>query len=150
MCFRILGYTVIPDSVTRSLLWFSGADITITDRAVALGNVRNNVERNGVPTVAVVTELTWGRDTHKFPRPFDVILGADIIYIEETFDDLLQTFVDLSDVNTLIITACRIRYDRDNRFLDMLKRVFIVDVEFYDAPRDVQVLHVRKLKQEVK
>jgi len=127
------------------MLWFSGADVTITDRAVALDSVHNNVYRNGVS--AAVTELTWGRDTHMFTKSFDVILGADIIYIEETFEDLLQTMTHLSDDNTLIIIACRIRYDRDNRFLKMLERAFTVAVELYEKERDIRILYVKRFNK---
>lgn len=110
---------------------------------MALGNIRSNVERNDV--TVNVRELTWGRDIKKFDATFDVVIGADIIYIEDTFDDLLQTIEYLSNETTLVILACRIRYERDSRFLEMLKRSFAIDVSFYDELRNVQILSARKL-----
>lgn len=116
--------------------------MTITDRDVALDNIRSNVQRNGVDVS--VRELTWGRDIENFVATFDVVLGADIIYIEDTFNDLLRTMEHLSDDKTLVIIACRIRYERDNRFLDMLRGAFAVTVSFYDEMRNVQILSARK------
>ncbi|XP_036276469.1 protein N-lysine methyltransferase METTL21A isoform X2 [Pipistrellus kuhlii] len=105
-----------------------GAQVTITDRKVALEFLKSNVEANlplHVQPRAVVKELTWGQDLGSFsPGEFDLILGADIIYLEETFADLLQTLVHLCGSQSVILLACRIRYERDSNFLAMLETQF--------------------------
>uniref|UniRef100_A0A5F9DPK9 Protein N-lysine methyltransferase METTL21A n=1 Tax=Oryctolagus cuniculus TaxID=9986 RepID=A0A5F9DPK9_RABIT len=105
-----------------------GAHVTITDRKVALEFLKSNVQANLPPHVqpkAVVRELTWGQNLGSFsPGEFDLILGADIIYLEETFADLLQTLEHLCSEQAVILLACRIRYERDNNFLAMLEQQF--------------------------
>ncbi|XP_037705478.1 protein N-lysine methyltransferase METTL21A isoform X2 [Choloepus didactylus] len=105
-----------------------GARVTITDRKVALEFLKSNVQANLPPHIqpnAVVKELTWGQNLGSFlPGEFDLILGADIIYLEETFTDLLQTLEHLCSDHSVILLACRIRYERDNNFLAMLERQF--------------------------
>ncbi|XP_072198515.1 protein N-lysine methyltransferase METTL21A isoform X3 [Excalfactoria chinensis] len=105
-----------------------GARVTITDREPALEFLESNVWAN-LPSElhprAVVKELTWGKDLGNFsPGAFDFVLGADIIYLEETFAELLQTLEHLCSEQTVILLSCRIRYERDNNFLKMLKGRF--------------------------
>ncbi|XP_053774982.1 protein N-lysine methyltransferase METTL21A isoform X3 [Desmodus rotundus] len=107
-----------------------GAHVTITDRKVALEFLKSNVQANLPPHVqprAVVKELTWGQNLGSFsPGEFDLILGADIIYLEETFRDLLRTLEHLCSHHSVILLACRIRYERDNNFLVMLETQFTI------------------------
>ncbi|XP_052530898.1 protein N-lysine methyltransferase METTL21A isoform X1 [Tympanuchus pallidicinctus] len=113
-----------------------GARVTITDREPALEFLELNVWAN-LPSElhpkAVVKELTWGKDLGNFsPGAFDFILGADIIYLEETFEELLQTLEHLCSEQTVILLSCRIRYERDSNFLKMLKGRFSVNEVHYD------------------
>ncbi|CAK6448139.1 unnamed protein product [Pipistrellus nathusii] len=128
-----------------------GAQVTITDRKVALEFLKSNVEANlplHVQPRAVVKELTWGQDLGSFsPGEFDLILGADIIYLEETFADLLQTLVHLCGSQSVILLACRIRYERDSNFLAMLERQFTVSKVHYDPEKDVHVYKAQKRSQ---
>lgn len=78
---------------------------------------------------------------------FDLILGADIIYLEETFADLLQTLEHLSSNRSVILLACRIRYERDNSFLAMLERQFTVSKVHYDPEKDVHIYKAQKRNQ---
>ncbi|KAL6030327.1 hypothetical protein STEG23_023549, partial [Scotinomys teguina] len=93
-----------------------GAHVTITDRQVALEFLKSNVEANLPPHIQpkVVKELTWGQNLESFlPGEFDFILGADVRYLEDTFTDLLQTLGHLCSNRSVILLACRIRYERD-------------------------------------
>lgn len=125
--------------------------MTITDRKVALEFLKANVEANLPPHVqpkAVVKELTWGQNLASFsPGEFDLILGADIIYLEETFTDLLQTLDHLCSERSVILLACRIRYERDSRFLAMLQRQFSVSQVHYDPEKDVHIYKAQKSSQ---
>nr|XP_054767020.1 protein N-lysine methyltransferase METTL21A-like [Lytechinus pictus] len=98
--------------------------------------------QSSTPKVKV---LEWGQDLHKFSEPFDIIIGADIVYIEDTFRELLQTLLHLSNKNTLILLSCRIRYKRDNNFLDMMKTKFQVEHVFHDIERGIEIYSARKL-----
>ncbi|KAM4868918.1 protein N-lysine methyltransferase METTL21A isoform X3 [Urocitellus parryii] len=125
-----------------------GAHVTITDRKVALEFLKSNVQANLPPHIqpkAVVKELTWGHNLGNFsPGEFDLILGADIIYLEETFTDLLQTLEHLSSNHSVILLACRIRYERDNNFLAMLEKRFTVSKAHYDPEKDVHIYKAQK------
>ncbi|XP_075385495.1 protein N-lysine methyltransferase METTL21A [Tenrec ecaudatus] len=125
-----------------------GAHVTITDRKAALEFLKSNVQANLPPHIqprAVVKELTWGQDLERFPPgECDLILGADIIYLEETFADLLQTLRHLCGDHSLILLACRIRYERDNNFLAMLEREFNVSKVHYDPVKDVHVYKAQR------
>ncbi|NXP71787.1 MT21A methyltransferase, partial [Ramphastos sulfuratus] len=130
------------------LLYCLGAHVTITDRASALEFLESNVQAN-LPSElrprAVVKELTWGKNLSNFsPGEFDFILGADIIYLEETFADLLQTLEHLCSERTVILLSCRIRYERDQKFLKMLSGLFSVYEVHYDASKDVHIYKAQR------
>ncbi|XP_013383563.1 protein N-lysine methyltransferase METTL21A [Lingula anatina] len=123
-----------------------GGHLTLTDRAMALEYIQENVELNikSLKTVPKVTELDWGKNLFQFSDPFDVILGADIIYIEDTFQDLLETLKHLCNRNCLVLLSCKIRYDRDSRFLSMMKEFFHINDIYYDSNKDVHIYEACK------
>lgn len=132
----------------RTFLYHVGARVTITDREPALEFLESNVWAN-LPSElharAVVKELTWGKDLGSFPPgAFDFILGADIIYLEETFAELLRTLEHLCSEQTVILLSCRIRYERDNNFLKMLKGRFSVSEVHYDYSKDVHIYKAQR------
>ncbi|XP_005070625.1 protein N-lysine methyltransferase METTL21A [Mesocricetus auratus] len=128
-----------------------GAHVTITDRQVALEFLKSNVEANlpsHIQPKVVVKELTWGQNLESFsPGEFDLILGADVIYLEDTFTDLLKTLEHLCSSRSVILLACRIRYERDNNFLMMLERQFAVSKVHYDPEKDVHIYKAQKRDQ---
>ncbi|NWX12644.1 MT21A methyltransferase, partial [Aegotheles bennettii] len=124
------------------------AHVTITDRAAALEFLESNVQAN-LPSElrprAVVKELTWGKDLSNFPPgAFDFVLGADIVYLEETFAELLQTLEHLCSEQTVILLSCRIRYERDHKFLKMLRGRFSVYEVHYDSSKDVHIYKAQR------
>ncbi|KAA0712053.1 Protein N-lysine methyltransferase METTL21A [Triplophysa tibetana] len=125
-----------------------GAKVTITDRKPALeflaANVQENIPPNQQPS-AQVSELTWGENLDLYPPgSYELVLGADIVYLEETFPALLKTLEHLSSENTVVLLSCRIRYERDERFLMDLKRRFSVEEVHYDSERDVHIYRAVK------
>ncbi|NXB16399.1 MT21A methyltransferase, partial [Rhagologus leucostigma] len=132
----------------RALYSTCCARVTITDRAAALEFLESNVQANLPPELrprAVVKELTWGKDLDNFPPgAFDFILGADIVYLEETFAELLQTLEHLCSEQTVILLSCRIRYERDLKFLKMLRERFSVYEVHYDSSKDVHIYKAQR------
>ncbi|XP_029462222.1 protein N-lysine methyltransferase METTL21A [Rhinatrema bivittatum] len=128
-----------------------GAHVTITDRQVALELLELNIQDNlpsDLQHKAVVKELSWGKNLGNFsPGGFDLILGSDIIYLEETFLDLLQTLEHLCWEHTLILLSCRMRYARDWDFLKMLKADFTVVEVHYDSSTDIHIFQAQKRAQ---
>lgn len=125
-----------------------GANVTITDREPALEFLTANVRENIPPSqqeAVQVSELTWGENLDLYPSgSFDLILGADIVYLEETFPALLQTLEHLSSENTVVLLSCRIRYERDERFLMELRQRFSVQEVHYDSQRDIHIYRAVK------
>uniref|UniRef100_A0A3Q3PYV2 Protein N-lysine methyltransferase METTL21A n=1 Tax=Monopterus albus TaxID=43700 RepID=A0A3Q3PYV2_MONAL len=111
---------------------FQGAKVTITDRQPALDFLSANVKAN-LPWdrqgSVVVSELTW----------------ADIVYLEDTFVPLLQTLEHLCSDTTVVLLACKIRYERDTNFLSMLKQQFKTEEVFYEKQRDIHIYKAWKL-----
>ena len=64
--------------------------------------------------------------------------------MEEIFQDLLKTLLHLSHSGTKIYLSCKIRYDRDTKFLDTLKRHFTVEEILYDKNKDIKIFLCRK------
>ncbi|NXP24478.1 MT21A methyltransferase, partial [Scytalopus superciliaris] len=134
--------------LSHVLLCCLGARVTMTDREAALEFLESNVQAN-LPSElrprAVVKELTWGKDLDNFPPgAFDFVLGADIVYLEETFAELLQTLEHLCSGQTVILLACRIRYERDHKFLKMLRDRFSVHEVHYDSSKDVHIYKAQR------
>ena len=84
--------------------------MTVTDRQLALQGLKENVDMNTeqMDTTIRVQELDWAKDLKNYTEKYDLILGADIIYIEETFQDLLKTFQHLSSCNSQVLLSCKI------------------------------------------
>lgn len=127
-----------------------GAVVTVTDRDLAIEFLKSNVHDNLPKELehrVSVKPLTWGTGLEHFSH-FDVILGADIIYLEETFQDLLKTIIHLSSEHTVVLLSCRLRYQRDHNFLDMMRKHFTVDQVHYDKNVDVYIYKAQKAQRE--
>ncbi|KAL2076916.1 hypothetical protein ACEWY4_027490 [Coilia grayii] len=126
-----------------------GANVTVTDRAPALDFLSANVRDNlppGLQGAARVSELTWGEGLERYEGgAYDLVLGADIVYLEETFPALLRTLEHLSSQRTVVLLACRLRYERDQRFLSLLRGSFAVQDIHYDAQRDVHLYRATRV-----
>ena len=112
-------------------------------------NVYQNVQGGDNSNVSYnvsIKELDWGKDLHLFRETYQVIIGADIIYIEETFPDLIKTLLHLSDEKTIILLSCKIRYDRDRRFLALLEESFSVELLLHENNRDIYIYSATKDK----
>ncbi|XP_022617236.1 protein N-lysine methyltransferase METTL21A isoform X2 [Seriola dumerili] len=123
--------------------------VTITDREPALDFLSANVKAN-LPSdsqgAVIVSELTWGERLELYPAGgFDLVLGADIVYLEDTFVPLLQTLEHLCSDTTVVLLACKIRYERDTNFLIMFKQKFRVEEVYYEKQRDIHIYKAWKL-----
>lgn len=124
-----------------------GAHTTITDLEKAIPYLTEVVNTNLPKRFEgqfTVQALDWRENLESRTKTYDVILGADIIYIEETFPDLLRTIEHLSDENTLVYISCRIRYTRDSNFLQMLSEVFDLKKVHVDRVRDITIYKGKK------
>ncbi|XP_069107770.1 protein N-lysine methyltransferase METTL21A-like [Argopecten irradians] len=133
-----------------------GGKVTITDLDEALDYINEVVDDNikSIPGLEVrVQSLDWTKDWPDYSADYDIVLGADIIYIEELFDDLLKTFLQVCHENTKVLLSWRYRYDRDKQFLEMMRQHFTLEEIFYDSSRDVKIYLgklIQKNKEKVK
>lgn len=122
-----------------------GGYVISTDRQQALSILEENIKANldgpleSARGAVTVKKLDWEESAQEFNNTFDLILGADIIYIEETFSKLLSTIKALSSNSSKVILSCRIRYDRDTRFLTMLGEFFTVSKVYTDEARGIDI-----------
>ncbi len=70
--------------------------------------LRRNVAANGLEASCSVLELEWGGDG-KPQLPFQLVLAADVVAHEESFEPLLQTLQHLAaaGAEVLIANKCR-------------------------------------------
>lgn len=145
--YRYLEKVVFSYLSNQYYTIFTGAKTTITDRLEVLDYLTETVHKN-LPseylTQTTISALDWTKDVDKFNPSYDVIIGADIVYIEEVFNDLLKTLTVLSTKETVILLSCRIRYDRDTNFLSRLEETFTVTKILYDKTKDVNLYRVLK------
>ena len=97
-----------------------GCEVVATDLPAVLRFARRNVkqnkesiERHGGRVLCRVLE--WGKAANNNPRPapYDMILGADIVYRSELFVPLLETLSAYSAPNTRILLAFQQRHPAD-------------------------------------
>ena len=106
-----------------------GAKVVCTDLAKALPLLQKNIDLNfsadDANSALSVAELQWGKDLENFRSSYDYVFGADIIYMEDSFNDLIATLRHLSRNNaTKIYLAAKLRYDKVEQFLIKLNKVF--------------------------
>jgi len=115
-----------------------------TDHSDVIHVTEGNFQLNKIDKECV-SPLNWGEDISRFSAiDFDVIIGADIIYIEETFSHLLKTITELSTERTELYLSCKIRYDRDTTFLKMLRETFTVVKVEQELDRTIDIFFCKK------
>ena len=108
-----------------------------------------------------VTELNWEKieDIEKVKKymdnkPFDVIIGSELVYLDDLFDDLINVIRNLSDENTFIILSYKIRLpSMIENFTNKLKVFFeIIHIDYqlknelYPNPEKLQLIQIKKIK----
>ncbi|KAM7422334.1 hypothetical protein PAMA_010411 [Pampus argenteus] len=91
-----------------------GADVTLTDLSLALPQLQANVSANmpssGWPFVPpTVLPLCWGKDHMNFPSDWDLVLCADIVYLQETYPLLVETLAHLCKSGAVVYLSSKMR-----------------------------------------
>ncbi|KAM6214865.1 EEF1A lysine methyltransferase 3 isoform 1-T1 [Rhynchocyon petersi] len=124
-----------------------GGNVTITDLPLALEQIQGNVRAN-VPagSQAEVRALSWGIDQHVFPGDYDLVLGADIVYLEPTFPLLLGTLHHLCGPQGTIYLASQMREEHgtESFFQQFLPQHFQLELAQRDEDVNVNIYRARR------
>ena len=83
-----------------------GGDVTVTDHPLAMEVVERSVARNGAGLDLRAAALDWVQlETEALDPPFDVILAADVVWMQELIVPLVKTFGMLADHTTSIFLS---------------------------------------------
>ena len=129
------------------------SSVVITDRdtrsaEMNLEQSRPNLEGKNVS----VSVLEWGSSIESFRPPYDIILAADVIYIEESFPALIRTLVELSSADSSVLLSCKYRYERDERFFEMLREGGMFEdtvVRRWPGRDDIKVHRLKRIESKV-
>ena len=110
---------------------------------------------------SIVTELSWEKkeDIEKVQKvmdnkPFDLIIGSELVYLDDLFDDLINVIRTFSDENTYIILSYKIRLpSMVEDFTNKLKKYFEIiyieyqlKIELYPNPEKLHHIQIKKIK----
>lgn len=109
--------------------------VVITDLKYLIEFVKKNVSLNLDIENArnlFIKDLEWGNEKNMneiklITKKFDFILCSELIYIEESFDDLILTLQEFSDEKTIILFSYRMRMkEKFQNFIEKLEKSFEV------------------------
>ena len=81
-------------------------------------------------------------DLATFSPPFDMILAADVVYVEESFPLLIKSLDDLTDSQTVVLLSCKHRYESYMKFFTLFQTKFDFEVVWFNE--DLKVYRARK------
>ncbi len=118
--------------------------VVLTDRNTASAEANIEANRENLKDKQItVSQLEWGQDVSSFNPPLDVLLAADVVYIEESFPSLLKSLSDLSSHGTTVLLSCKHRYEREDRFIKLVQRVFETEVVWSEQALKIYRLYRR-------
>ena len=130
----------------RPYLYPIGAQsVVLTDRNTAPAEANLQLNRHNLEGRTItVSHLEWGveEDITTFNLPFDVVLAADVVYLEESFPLLIKSLDDLTDSHTLVLLSCKHRYESYMKFFQLLQEKFDSEIVWYN--QDIKVYRCTK------
>lgn len=124
----------------------SGAAVTLTDLPLALSQLQANVSANmpssGWPTaLPTVLPLSWGEDHMNFSSDWDLVLGADIVYLPETYPLLVETLAHLCKNGAVVYLSSKMRQEHGTPgfFEECLPSRFNVELVHRDDKQNINI-----------
>lgn len=124
----------------------AGATVVLTDLPVAVpqlqSNVSDNMPASGWPsTPPRVLPLSWGEDHNNFTSDWDLVLGADIVYLRDTFPLLIETLSHLCKNGAAVYLSSKMRKEHDcpRFFEEVLPRRFNVELLHRDEKQNINI-----------
>ncbi|XP_063808371.1 EEF1A lysine methyltransferase 3 [Pseudophryne corroboree] len=126
-----------------------GGHVTLTDLPHILPQIKKNVSAN-IPYdhEPNVCALSWGLDQVHFPQNYDFVIGADIVYLKETYDLLLHTLQHLSGPRTTILLSSKMRKEHGTLdfFQDFLPQHFNLELVKMNVEKDLNLYRVTQFQ----
>ncbi|XP_057701736.1 EEF1A lysine methyltransferase 3-like [Corythoichthys intestinalis] len=123
-----------------------GAVVTLTDLPATLpsleANVRANAPAGGWPSAPPrVLPLSWGEDHAEFPSDWDLVVGADTVYLPETYPRLVDTLVHLCQKKAAVYLSSKMRNEHQTPsfFEEHLPRRFHVQLVDRDHSQNINI-----------
>jgi len=149
--------TALP-SIFSAML---GHSVLITDIKKNFNLIKDNIELNKLNENQGVKADTFFWESHddinkiKDTSPvFDVIIGSELIYMEEYFDDLINVLASFSNSETLIILSFKIRHpDIIKSFFNKFSQVFSYNyidddllLKYYPLKNKLKLILAKKIE----
>ncbi|XP_023689125.1 EEF1A lysine methyltransferase 3 [Paramormyrops kingsleyae] len=123
-----------------------GASVTLTDLPHAIPQLESNVSTNmpqcGWPSATpTVIPLSWGLDHRQFATDWDLVLGADIVYLSETYTLLLDTLTHLCDGGAALYLSSKMRREHGTPdfFENILPQRFDCQLVYSDTGQNISI-----------
>ncbi|XP_045932513.1 EEF1A lysine methyltransferase 3-like [Micropterus dolomieu] len=123
-----------------------GGAVTLTDLPLALSQLQANVSANmpssGWPTaLPTVLPLSWGEDHMNFSSDWDLVLGADIVYLPETYPLLVETLAHLCKNGAVVYLSSKMRQEHGTPgfFEECLPSRFNVELVHRDDKQNINI-----------
>jgi predicted nicotinamide N-methyase len=139
--------------------------VVTTDIPKLIPQINNIMELNkkcfNKESKSIVIDLSWEKNediekVKKFMnnKSFDLIIGSELVYLDDLFDDLINVIRTFSDENTFIILSYKVRLpSMVEDFTNKLKKYFeIIYIDYqlknelYPNPEKLQLIQIKKIK----
>ena len=138
--------------------------VVTTDIPKLIPQINNIMELNkqnfNKESKSIVTELSWEKseDIEKVKKimdnkPFDLIIGSELVYLDDLFDDLINVIRTFSDENTFIILSYKVRLpsmvedftNKLKKYIEIIYIDYLLKNELYPNPEKLQLIQIKKL-----
>jgi len=96
--------------------------VVLTDLPKVIEIIQRNIQHNNVTENATAVPCCWGEETPAHLRKPDLILASDVVYLEECFEPLVKTLVELTGEETVILMGYERRRKIEKRFFNRAKK----------------------------
>ncbi|KAJ8412073.1 hypothetical protein AAFF_G00143400 [Aldrovandia affinis] len=134
-----------------------GAEVTLTDLPHAVPQLQKNVSANTPPSgwssvTPTILPLSWGLDQDQFPSDWDFVLGADIVYLSDTYTLLMDTLTHLCQDGAAVYLSSKMRREHGTPgfYDDILPRGFDTRLACRDPIRNINLYSATLRKEELR
>uniref|UniRef100_A0A803MVY4 Uncharacterized protein n=2 Tax=Chenopodium quinoa TaxID=63459 RepID=A0A803MVY4_CHEQI len=107
-------------------------DVYLTDIAAVMPALKHNLKKNKpvLKKSLKTAQLYWGNSAQitALSPPFDVVIAADVVYLENTVRPLVETMVEMVSENGVVLLGYQLRSpEADKLFWEVSAEVFEIE-----------------------